>query len=88
MIEVCGESPNEAQQRSVPSYHEYGRAQWEEGLGSTILGRVNQGQRGHHRRGEIAEDDQAQKSKNWPMEEEREKQATISSKSHIRHPHG
>jgi hypothetical protein len=28
------------------------------------------------------------KSKNWPMEEEREKQATISSKSHFRHPHG
>jgi hypothetical protein len=28
------------------------------------------------------------KFRNWPIEEEREKQATISSKSHLRHPHG
>jgi hypothetical protein len=39
------------------------------------------------RRGETTEDDQAQKFRNWPMEEERQKKATISSKSHLRHPH-
>jgi uncharacterized membrane protein YcaP (DUF421 family) len=32
--------------------------------------------------------EQAKKSRNWLMEEEREKQATISSKSHLQHPHG
>jgi hypothetical protein len=26
--------------------------------------------------------------KKWPMEEDRGKKATISSKSHLRHPHG
>jgi hypothetical protein len=32
MIEVCGESPNEARQRSIPGSLEYGRARCEEGL--------------------------------------------------------
>jgi hypothetical protein len=34
------------------------------------------------------EDDQAQKSRNWSMEEERERQATILFKRHLQHPHG
>jgi hypothetical protein len=59
-----------------------------EDYGSAISGRVSQKQGGCHRGGEAAEDDQAQKSERWLMEEEQEKQATISFIGHFRHPHG
>jgi hypothetical protein len=69
-IEICRKSPYEALQRSVPDEYEHGRAQGEEGPGLAITGRVNQGQGGHHRKGVVVEDDQAEKSKGWPMAEE------------------
>jgi hypothetical protein len=37
---------------------------------------------------ESTEDDQVKKSRSWPMEEEREKQAAISSKSYLQHTDG
>jgi hypothetical protein len=70
MIEICRKSPNKTRQGPVPGEHEHGRAQWKEGPGSAISGRVDQGQ-GHHRKRRAAtEDDQAKKSKRWPMVEE------------------
>jgi hypothetical protein len=70
LIEICKESPNEARQRPVPGKHEHGGIRWEEGPGSTISGRVDQGQGGHHRRRTTAEDDQTKKSEGWLMAKE------------------
>jgi hypothetical protein len=57
MIEICRKCPNEALQGPIPSKHEHGRAQWEEGPGSAILGRVNQGKGSRQRRRMATEDD-------------------------------
>jgi hypothetical protein len=70
MIEICRKSPNEARQRPVPGEHEHDQARWEEGLSSAISDQVDQGQRGHHRRGATVEDDQAKRSEGWIMAEE------------------
>jgi hypothetical protein len=69
-IESFREPPNEARQRLIPDKHEHDQALWEEGPGSAISGRVNQGQGGHHRRGVAIEDDEAKKSEKWPMAKE------------------
>jgi hypothetical protein len=70
MIEIYRKFPNEARQGPVPGKYEYGRARREEGPGSAISGRVDQGQRGHRKRRAATEDDQAKKSERWPMVEE------------------
>jgi hypothetical protein len=56
MIEIYRKSPNEARQGSVPGKYEHGRAQWK-GLGSAILGQVDQWQGGHYRRRMVTKDD-------------------------------
>jgi hypothetical protein len=83
MIEICRKSPNKARQRPVPHEHEHGQAQWEEGPGLTIIGRVDQGRGGRHRRRAVVKDDQAQKSKRWTMLEELGEQATATPKCHL-----
>jgi hypothetical protein len=70
MIENCRKSPNEARQEPNPNEHEHDQARWEEGLGSAISGRVNQGQGHHHRRRATTEDDQTKKYEWWLMVEE------------------
>jgi hypothetical protein len=80
--------PNEARQRPVLDKYEHGRARWEEGFGSAISGRVDQGQGDHHRRRMDAKDDQVKRPEGWPMAEERKEQATAMPKGHLRHPYG
>jgi hypothetical protein len=43
MIGIYKKSPNEAPQGLVLGEHEHGQAQWEEGPGLAISGRVDQG---------------------------------------------
>jgi hypothetical protein len=59
MIEICRESPDETQQGPILGEYEHGRARGEEGSGSAIAGRDDQGKGGCHRRRTTAEDDQA-----------------------------
>jgi hypothetical protein len=54
----------------IPDEYEHGRDQGEEGPGSAISGRDNQGKGGHHRRRTAAKDDQAKKSEGGPMAKE------------------
>jgi hypothetical protein len=69
-IEICRKSPNIARQGPIPSKHEHGQARWEEGLGSAMSGRVDQGQGHRHRRGTTTKDDQPKKPEGQPMLEE------------------
>jgi hypothetical protein len=65
------ESLDEVGQGLIPNKYENGRARGEEGLGSAISGRDNQGKGGHHMRRMATKDDQAEKSEGWSMTKER-----------------
>jgi hypothetical protein len=70
VLQICRKFSNEARHGPIPGADEHGRASWEEGIGSTISGRVDQGHGGHLRRVTTVEDDEAKKSDRWPMVEE------------------
>jgi hypothetical protein len=65
------ESLDEVGQGLIPNKYENGRARGEEGLGSAMSGRDNQGKGGHHTRRMATKDDQAEKSEGWSRTKER-----------------